>query len=356
MAPINSLGYGVASKNIVKGLSEKANLSLFPIGGPQIETEAEKVFVEECMANSRMFDVDAPCIKIWHEFDLGTRIGRGEMIAFPFFELNKFNDLKIHHLSSCDKIYTPSNWSKEVIQNDIPNANVKVIPLGVDTSIFFPTLASDKRNSQDVDNKKFVIFNCGKWEIRKGHDVLLDIFREAFPEETDVELWMMCSNPVANDEVNKQWSSFYKQDQRVRLLDRVQTQQELANVINNIDCGLFPSRAEGWNFELLELMACGKKVVATHYSAHTQYCTDKNSLTVKPKSMEKAFDGVYFREDEVGHWASLDNIKSSLAKSLRSVYEDWKSGKSIDNPEGVRTAYEFSWENTRERILEDLNG
>ena len=355
MAPINSLGYGVASKNILKGLSEKSNLSLFPIGSPQVESEQEKTLVEECASRGRMFDMTAPCIKIWHEFDLGTRVGKGEMIAFPFFELNKFNELKKHHLSSCDKIYTPSKWSKEVIESEIPNSNVKVVPLGVDTSVFFPTLSSDKRNQQQENNKKFVIFNCGKWEVRKGHDAILDIFKEAFPEEQDVELWMMCSNPVASQEVNTQWSNFYKQDQRVRMLDRVQNQQELANVINNVDCGLFPSRAEGWNFELLELMACGKKVVATEYSAHTQYCNSKNSITIKPKKMEKAFDGLYFREDEVGDWASLDGIKSSFSEAIRSVYEDWKTGKNIDNTEGVETAFKFSWENTRDKILEGLN-
>ena len=100
MAPINSLGYGVASKNILKGLSEKSNLSLFPIGSPQVESEQEKTLVEECASRGRMFDMTAPCIKIWHEFDLGTRVGKGEMIAFPFFELNKFNELKKRFLRS----------------------------------------------------------------------------------------------------------------------------------------------------------------------------------------------------------------------------------------------------------------
>ena len=71
--------------------------------------------------------------------------------------------------------------------------------------------------------------------------------------------------------------------------------------------------------------------------------------------MEKAFDGLYFREDEVGDWASLDGIKSSFSEAIRSVYEDWKTGKNIDNTEGVETAFKFSWENTRDKILEGLN-
>jgi glycosyltransferase involved in cell wall biosynthesis len=354
MAPINSLGYGIASKNIVRVLAKKTNLSLFPIGEPMVENNDEKILVEESISKSRTFDPTAPCLKIWHEFDLGIRVGKGEMISFPFFELNKINPVKRHHLLSCDKVYTPSEWSKDIINNELPDLSVKVIPLGVDQSVFYPTLASSRRHEEE--NSKFVIFNCGKWEIRKGLKERLDIFREAFPDEQDVELWMMCSNPVASEKINSQWSSFYRQDRRVKLLDRVRTQQELANVINTVDCGLFPSRAEGWNFELLELMACGKKVVATEYSAHTQYCNSENSFTIKPKRMEKAFDGLYFPEGEVGEWASLDGIKSNFAKAIRSIYEDWKSGKSIDNPKGVETAMRFSWESTRDKILEDLNG
>ena len=39
MTPINQLGYGVAGLNIFKELRKQADVSLFPIGEPQVVNE-----------------------------------------------------------------------------------------------------------------------------------------------------------------------------------------------------------------------------------------------------------------------------------------------------------------------------
>ena len=52
------------------------------------------------------------------------------------------------------------------------------------------------------------------------------------------------------------------------------------------DCGVFPARAEGWNLELLEMMSCNKPVIATNYSAHTEFCDDKNCMLIDIEDME----------------------------------------------------------------------
>ena len=47
--------------------------------------------------------------------------------------------------------------------------------------------------------------------------------------------------------------------------------------MSQVDCGVFPSRAEGRNLELLEMMSAGKHVITTDYSAHTEFCTKDNA-------------------------------------------------------------------------------
>ena len=46
IAPINQLGYGVASLNIVKSLSSMANVALFPIGSPSDIKDEDVPFIE----------------------------------------------------------------------------------------------------------------------------------------------------------------------------------------------------------------------------------------------------------------------------------------------------------------------
>jgi len=346
MAPINALGYGVASINIILRLKEIFNVSLFPIG---MNPEAQALFGKEINASS-MFDPDAPCLKIWHEFDMAVRAGRGDLIAFPFFELNEFDERKKHHLSQCDKVIASCKWAADVIEDQAKDCNVSVAPLGVNRDIFYHH--SERIGSQKPNKDKFVVFNCGKWEVRKGHDIVREVFQNAFPNETDVELWMMCQNPIAPPEYNQKWNDFYREDHRCRLLERCNTHQELSDIMRSTDCGFFPSRAEGWNLELLEMLSCGKHVVTTDYSAHTEFCTEENSYKFKPKSLEKAYDGMYFPEQGLGQWASLDGIKEEFSQSLRELYEKWKSGDDMKNTSGIETAKQFSWDACAEKIGE----
>lgn len=47
IAPINQLGYGIASLNIVKALSKIEDVSLWPIGQPQVTNEEDAKVIRE---------------------------------------------------------------------------------------------------------------------------------------------------------------------------------------------------------------------------------------------------------------------------------------------------------------------
>ena len=348
LAPINNLGYGVASTNICKALSKRgANVSLFPIGQPDFSSQEEADIIGPMIQAQGVFDHTAPCLKIWHEHLMGERVGSGKFVGFPFFELNSFDAPRKNHLSSCDEIIVASEWAREIVNREIPSAVVHTVPLGVDTSVF----ATATPPAFD----KFIFFNCGKWEKRKGHDLLVHLFMEAFKNESDVELWMMCHNPFLSPEEEAQWKGLYRQDPRVRFIDRVQTQTEVASIMNAVDCGIFPSRAEGWNLEILELMAAGKHIITTNYSAHTEFCDEKNSMLVTPTKNEKAVDGKFF--NGFGEWASLEGLEEQFIAHMKNIHKEWKEGgkQRINNEEGITTAKEFSWDATAKKIEGILN-
>lgn len=338
MAPINSLGYGVAGLNILKHLIQDIDVTLFPIGPVEVYSKEEAAMVSRVAKKPPMFDHTAPCLKIWHEYDLAERIGSSTFFSFPFFEITKFDKVRINHLNSCDGIIVASNWAADVVKSQIKNSiPVHTVPLGVDMGIF--------NDANFVSTNRCIFFNCGKWERRKGHDVLLEAFKIAFPSEDDVELWMMANNPFLSPKESREWEVYYQSDKRVELIERKGTHQEVADTMRKVTCGVFPSRAEGWNLELLEMMAMGKPVIATDYSAHTEFCTTDNSMLIEIESFEKAHDGKWFVGD-VGEWASLDkNVMDQLVTHMREVYTRWKSG-SVKNEEGIETAQKFSWKNT----------
>jgi len=351
VSPINQLGYGIAGLNIVKALSKITDVSLWTIGQAQISNQQDAEIISKLIKNSQKPNFKAPCIRIWHQHDMSQFVGRGLKIGFPIFELDTFSDIEKHHLASLDKIFVCSKWAKDVILSNITieDDNVSIIPLGVDRDIF-----TENNTGNQINNTVF--FNCGKWEIRKGHDILVDIFNDAFSPADDVELWLMCENPFLQPDETKQWHSLYKESNlgsKIKFLPRLSSQQEVYSIMSKVDCGIFPSRAEGWNLELLELMSCGKAVISTNYSAHTEFCTKNNAYLVDIKEKELAKDGKWFFGQ--GNWAKLTSKElDQFVDYMREIHKLKQSGQLKTNLNGVETAKNFSWNNTAEAILKHV--
>ena len=341
IAPINQLGYGVAGINTLKALQEEGvNVSFFPIGQPQVVTQEDAEAVKRGMESAKLFDPTAPCVRMWHQHDMAQFVGRGKHIGFPIFELDTFNELEKHHLNSCDELMVCSRWAKGVTET-VVDCNVNVVPLGVDMNIFKPAPART--------DDKVIFFNCGKWEVRKGHDILIEAFRKVAEEHKNVELWMMCTNPFNSPEEENRWRQLYNHPQ-VRLIPRAETQVEVYNIMSQVSCGVFPSRGEGWNLELLEMMAAGKHVIATNYSAHTEFCTEENCGLVPISETEPAFDSKWFFGQ--GNWAAINAFEiKSLVQNMKNIAS---KGNGEVNEAGIRTAKTFSWQNTAREIIKCL--
>ncbi len=359
-APINSLGYGVAGYNIFKELFKiNSSTALYPISKPEFVDD--DILQGMRNRNNKNNWTAQPSVKIWHQNDVHTHIGKGLHVGFPIFELTEFNEEEKMSMSHCDKLFVCSQWAKDVVMDQCPpisyrgitferfvdEERVHVVPLGVDAELFQPHIS--KRDAT-------IFFNCGKWEKRKGHDVLLECFNTAFEPTDNVELWMMCENPFIG-EMNQQWVDLYKNSpmgSKIRIIPRQQTHKDVYNIMKQADCGVFPARAEGWNLELLEMMACGKHVIATNYSAHTEFCNKDNCHLVEINKLEEAHDGVFF-SGKLGKWASYNqSAKDQLIHHLRVVHKLKSLHGCISNPEGIKTARKFSWKNSARELLNGL--
>ena len=349
ISPINTLGYGVAGYNILKELYKlDDSITLYPIGQPEdVDTTG---IVSRAIQNQSTPIVNRPCVKIWHQHELQRHIGKGSHIGFPIFELTEFNATEISSLHHCDKIFVCSEWAKNIILENTTFAGdaVHVVPLGVDTDIFNPDASKSRSNT--------IFFNCGKWEKRKGHDVILECFNEAFDYNDNVELWMMCDNPFIGDQ-NQEWQKLYKTSPlggKIKVIPRQVRHEDVYNIMSQTDCGVFPARAEGWNLELLEMMACGKHVIATNYSAHTQFCSPSNCRLIEIDNLETAYDGVFFLGDK-GLWAELaSSQKDQVITHMKDIHRAKQTGELPINNAGVDTATKFSWENSAKGVCNGL--
>lgn len=349
-APINQLGYGVVGTNLLIELSKSHNVSLWPIGPIDCEEKIIPI-AKSSLKNASSFDYDAPSFRLWHQWDMALSAGRGKKYGMTFFEMDNIKDNEKHNLNFLDKIFVCSDWAKQIIvKSGIDESKVKVIKLGVDQSIF---------KQFEPDNVKTTrILSIGKWEIRKGHDLILEILERTFSVDDDFKLIMCCSNPFLSQEEQDQWISYYEKskffDKIVVLKNRLKTQNEVYELMKKSDIGIFPYRAEAWNLELAEMLSIGKNCIATNYSGPTEYGIESGCYLINPDGIESANDSKWF--DGSGSWAKLEeNYINNFSNQLKQLHIKKQSDNLKTNISGIEFFKKNTWETACETIIREIS-
>lgn len=344
MTPLGVTGYGYVGLNILNELvRNQHDVGLSIIGQPNAENPEQIDAINQCLRSIHEIPYDSPALKIWHQFDLLVRPGTGKYFGFPFFEVDSFNEKEKYHLNSTDEILVSCSWAKKIMEKEGITKPVKVVPMGVDTNTF------NYQNNQMPNLDKYVFVTIGKWEKRKAHDTIIHCFNQAFSENDNVELWMVTNNPFLNQQEEKVWTDIVDQSplrEKIKLFPRLPSHESVAQVLSYADCGVYISRGEGWNMELLETMAMNKPVIASNYSAHTEYCTKDNSFLVDMPETELAVDNKWFFG--TSNWGKIgqDQIDQTI-EHMRYCY----SNNIRENKAGLATAQGLSWKNTCHQLI-----
>lgn len=351
IAPVNSVGYGIVSLNILASMCRDGHLPSWWAIGSTEAAESYHHILNESANRTESYDRLAPSLRIWHQFDLAQHVGKGAHCALPIFELDRFTPGEIHHLSQQDILFVPSQWAKEVIlANGIKDSTVHCSPFGVDGEIFYP-----RNTTERYEETRFL--NIGKWEVRKGHDALVIAFNKAFTKSDNVRLVMLCHNPcvspTTSKQYNQQWCDLYKKSplgEKIYVAtERLPSQSHVAEYMASVDCGVFPARAEGWNLELSEMLAMGKLCIATNNTGHTQFANSENCMLVQTPNMESAYDGQWFHGQ--GRWHVIGNDQiDQMVEYMRAVHRKKQHGDLKINHAGVESMKSLSWSNTVKTI------
>jgi glycosyltransferase involved in cell wall biosynthesis len=351
LTSLGQIGYGYPGRYLLHELTMAGvHVALFPIGNPGYVSKNQQDPVALGLVNATQYDPTAPSVRICPPMMQAEHVGRGKRAGFSFFELDRFEAGAVHHLSQLDVILVASRWAASVVAaHDIAVPTV-VVPLGVDRSVFHEPLGAGERERSPGPT---VFVNTGKWDGRKGHDFLLQAFCNAFTPRDDIMIKMLSSSYTLTEQDNEAWARMFLNSavgSRVQLVPRLPSQQEVADLIAGGDCGVFPSRAEGWNLGLLECMSVGLNVIATDYSAHTEFATEANCRLVHVDETEPAHDGQRWLGQ--GRWAKLGASQmEQMVHHLREVHRLKQEGTLARNDAGIATAKAFPWQRTAESVL-----
>ncbi|MCE1189395.1 MAG: tetratricopeptide repeat protein [Ignavibacteria bacterium] len=339
-----NFGWGVCSKYLKKHLAERTSIKIY-----------QKELGQEEIKNLAAFKAIAD-IHMKPAENLLTRAS----IGYTFFEF-ELPPEALENAREYDIILGGSTWNKQKL-DEAGITNNGVLIQGIDPELFYPLPAK-------IDEKLFVIFSGGKFELRKGQDLVLAAFarlQDKYPDMILMNAWynfwpqtmlpMHNSRHIKFDLHGDTWgdvmSYIYKlngiKQDRVITLPIVDNTR-LREVYARSDIGLFPNRCEGGtNLVLMEYMACGKPVIASYNSGHMDVLTDKTSYMLKDMKNFEEFDGdkrlIDWREANIDEIISMIEFAYHHRGEIRSTGE--RAGEYMK---------QFTWEKSAEHLLSVAN-
>ena len=231
--------------------------------------------------------------------------------------------------------------------------NCTTILQGVDRDLFYPGIKLTRREN-------FVVFSGGKFELRKGQDLVIAAMKAFMQRHDDVLLSCAWHNQwpfsMATMELSPHITYRHNEESCQQILaetlanngiplERVllyppQDNSQMRQVYLDSDIGLFPNRCEGGNnMVMCEYMACGRTLIASDMTGHGDVITPANAFPLTrymPRHYRHYAEGVWF-EPDVGEMIEMleyayHHRRELRPKGLRAVADM----ASLSWPEAAR--------------------
>jgi len=222
-------------------------------------------------------------------------------VVFSVWETDRLPKRWAESLSRAKAVIVPSEWCANVYKRSGVRCPVEVVHHGVDTDTFYL--------DPNVFPKGAVFMTAGRslhGRARKGIDQVILAFLLAFPDETDVCLWVKSHEDCETLSVKCP---------RVQYISKFLPATELARMYRESLCFVSGAAAEGWGLHQHEAMACGRAVVSVNWGGVKTFFKPKVNGIAVPYKLVRAHD--YFANE--GVWA--EPTIEGLAEAMRWVYE-----------------------------------
>ncbi len=283
-----------------------------------------------------------------------SRPKSGKLVVVQPWEFGSLPEQWVKDLANVDEAWVPSEYVRRVyVDSGIPANKVFVVPNGVDTAKFNPQAAPMKLPTV----KKFKFLFVGGTILRKGPDVLLKAYLEAFTAADDVCLVIKDfggKNVYAGqtfEEKIRAAQALPNAPQILYLNDEL-APEALPGLYRACDCLVLPYRGEGYGLPVVEAMACGLPVMVTAGGATDDFVRDEFGYRIP--AQRQVFGNEISGMKLVKPGWLLEPDAAVLTKRMK-----WIAAHPDEARERGRLASEHakqfcSWENAREIVLKRI--
>jgi glycosyltransferase involved in cell wall biosynthesis len=254
-------------------------------------------------------------------------------------------------------VVTPSRWSRDrLLDFGLDEASVRVVPHGVDHSVFFPLTQEERnglRKNLGIEQDDIVFLNVGAPIWNKGIDLLLLAFAYVHQACPKIRLIIKDGSQLYGIGFQATLTKFVTDHpllasqalvESISVVSGNITQSQLAQLYGVCDCYVSPYRAEGFNLPTLEALACGKPIIVSSGGATDDFCHGP-AVSRIPSA---------FRRGSLGSHASACWVEPYLPALVELMNEAVARGP-IDSSlqtAAVQQAQLYSWDRVATKLIE----
>jgi glycosyltransferase involved in cell wall biosynthesis len=259
------------------------------------------------------------------------------------------------------RYWAHSTWiATKAREAGVTSDRISIVPHGIDPMVFRP---GGLRRELATD-KTFRFLFVGGVSLRKGTDLLLTAYRQAFSAADDVCL-------VLKDHSD---DLFYRDDHARGLihelradpdapeilhLDEFLPEADLASLYRSCDIAVFPYRAEGFCMPILEAMGCGTPAIVPEFGACLDFCSAETSYLIKARRIRapvsRRFRVALGFEEEVSEVDFCEVPVDRLVTALQAARGEAPVRRREISAAGVARAHgSFTWDHATEIVLQHI--
>lgn len=255
---------------------------------------------------------------VWNALGRRRFIKR-RVVGVWFWELETVPPRWRRSIPLVDEIWASSHFVANAIRKIAGDKPVHVVPQPFDVSAVRMTPHHDPLPAYAGKTIVFFTYDVRSLHARKNPEAVIDAFRRAAADNPDALLIVKINNAHTWPEAEARVRQAAEGLTNFVLLKKMFSDDEMQDLMARVDIVMSLHRSEGFGLLMASAMAAAKPVIATGWSANTDFMTPDCSVLVD-YNLIPVIDPQHIYDKYDAVWAEPDTIQA--AEALRRLLAD----------------------------------